>query len=141
MEDRASRVDVAVVGGGLGGLAAAAYAARGGRERRAVREGVGARRPGDDHAAGRVPLQPRPACALCRRPRQRGRCASSACRSAARKPSASGAFAIARGAKHALPGGFLSLLTTGLFGLPAKLETARLLAGFGAHRSERRWRA
>src|SRR4030095_14803040 len=47
------------------------------------------------------------------------------------KPSASGAFAVARGAKHALPGGFLSLVTTGLFGLPAKLETARLLGSIG----------
>src|SRR4030095_5511913 len=47
------------------------------------------------------------------------------------KPSASGAFAGARGAQHALPGGFLSLVTTGLFGLPAKLETARLLGSFG----------
>jgi phytoene dehydrogenase-like protein len=47
------------------------------------------------------------------------------------QPSATGGYAIDRGAKHALPGGFLSLVTTGLFGLAAKLETARLLAGFG----------
>jgi phytoene dehydrogenase-like protein len=46
-------------------------------------------------------------------------------------PSASGGYAIDRGAKHALPGGFLSLLTTGLFGLAAKLETARLLSTLG----------
>ncbi|MFN8640874.1 MAG: hypothetical protein U0802_04140 [Candidatus Binatia bacterium] len=50
---------------------------------------------------------------------------------AGRKPSASGGYAVARGAAHALPGGFLSLLTTGLFGVSAKLETARLLGGLG----------
>src|SRR5262249_36464830 len=44
-------------------------------------------------------------------------------------PGASGACALDRGAVHALPGGFVSLLTTGLFGLSAKLETGRLLGG------------
>ncbi len=39
-----------------------------------------------------------------------------------------GAFAIDNGAKHTLPGGFVSLLTTGLLNLPAKLEAAKLLA-------------
>jgi phytoene dehydrogenase-like protein len=48
-----------------------------------------------------------------------------------RAPNASGGYAIDGGAKHALPGGFLSLLTTGLFGLSAKLETGRLLAALG----------
>lgn len=46
-------------------------------------------------------------------------------------PPVSGAFALDRGGTHALPGGLVSLLTTGLFGLGAKLETARLLAGLG----------
>lgn len=46
-------------------------------------------------------------------------------------PPVSGAFALDRGRKHALPGGLVSLLTTGLFGVGAKLETARLLAGLG----------
>jgi phytoene dehydrogenase-like protein len=45
-------------------------------------------------------------------------------------PRASGGCALDRGAAHALPGGFVSLLTTGLFGLSAKLETGRLLGGF-----------
>jgi protoporphyrinogen oxidase len=39
-----------------------------------------------------------------------------------------GAFAIDGGAKHTMPGGFVSLLTTGLLSLPAKLEAAKLLA-------------
>src|SRR5581483_4753440 len=41
--------------------------------------------------------------------------------------SASGGFALRARRRHALPGGLVSLLTTGLFPLPAKLETARLL--------------
>ena len=46
------------------------------------------------------------------------------------KPAVSG-FVLDRGAKHTLPGGLVSLLTTRLFGLGDKLETARLLAGLG----------
>jgi len=46
-------------------------------------------------------------------------------------PSASGGYAVAGGVKHTLPGGLVSLLTTGLLRLPAKLETARLLASLG----------
>ncbi|MEW6299592.1 MAG: NAD(P)/FAD-dependent oxidoreductase [Thermodesulfobacteriota bacterium] len=43
------------------------------------------------------------------------------------RPGATGAFALAHGEKHALPGGLVSLLSTGLFGLAGKLETAHLL--------------
>jgi phytoene dehydrogenase-like protein len=43
-------------------------------------------------------------------------------------PSPSGGFAIAGGRAHTLPGGPVSLLTTGLFGLAAKLEFGRTLA-------------
>ena len=46
-------------------------------------------------------------------------------------PSVSGAFAIKDGAKHTFPAGVVSLLTTSLFGLSAKLEAARLLASIG----------
>src|SRR3989454_1006468 len=48
-----------------------------------------------------------------------------------RVPSVSGAFAIKDGAKHTFPAGAVSLLTTGLFGLSAKLEAARMLASIG----------
>ena len=44
-------------------------------------------------------------------------------------PKPSGAYALDRSVAHALPGGFVSLLTTGLFGLAAKLEAGRFLAG------------
>ncbi|HEY9231826.1 MAG TPA: FAD-dependent oxidoreductase, partial [Blastocatellia bacterium] len=46
----------------------------------------------------------------------------------ARMPEVSGAFAIKDGAKHTFPSGITSLLTTGLFGLSAKLEAMRWLA-------------
>src|SRR6185369_2429045 len=48
-----------------------------------------------------------------------------------RVPSVSGAFAIRDGAKHTFPAGAVSLLTTSLFGLAAKLEAARMLASIG----------
>jgi phytoene dehydrogenase-like protein len=41
-----------------------------------------------------------------------------------------GAFAIDNGRKHTLPGGAVSLLTTSLLNLPAKMEAAKLLANF-----------
>ncbi|GIW42145.1 MAG: dehydrogenase [Candidatus Binatia bacterium] len=43
-------------------------------------------------------------------------------------PRVSGAYAFARGRLHTFPGGFLSLLTTGLFGPAEKLEAARILS-------------
>jgi phytoene dehydrogenase-like protein len=43
---------------------------------------------------------------------------------------ASGSYAIAHGVRHTLPAGFVSLLTTGLLPLAAKLETAKLLGNF-----------
>ena len=47
------------------------------------------------------------------------------------KPNASGGHAIYGGGKHALPGGFVSLLSTGLLGLGDKLELARVLPAIG----------
>jgi glycine/D-amino acid oxidase-like deaminating enzyme len=118
---------VVIVGGGLSGLAAAVQLGRmgvptvlfddageiGGRARTDRREGfhmnVGPHRLYERGAAVRglralgVPVD-----------------------SAARGPS--GGFAIWRGEKHTLPVGYCSLLTTGLIGLSAKREIARLLA-------------
>ena len=48
-----------------------------------------------------------------------------------RVPAVSGAFAVKNGVKHTFPAGAVSLLTTSLFGLSAKLEAARLLASIG----------
>jgi phytoene dehydrogenase-like protein len=48
-----------------------------------------------------------------------------------RVPSVSGGFAVRDDVKHTFPAGTMSLLTTTLFGLSAKLEAARLLASIG----------
>jgi phytoene dehydrogenase-like protein len=129
MEDR-KNTDVTVVGGGLAGLAAAAYMARGGQSVVLYEKAsqLGGRAATTVMEPFHFNLGPHALYA--------GGHGIAILREMGvpfngTKPSASGAFAYARGAKHALPGGFLSLVTTGLFGLPAKLETARLLAGFG----------
>jgi phytoene dehydrogenase-like protein len=57
-------------------------------------------------------------------------------------PSASGGYVIACGRKHTFPVRVLSLLTTSLFGLPARLKAARLLATVGkieAQSSVQQW--
>src|SRR5581483_4572562 len=47
-------------------------------------------------------------------------------------PGANGGFALHHGERHTLPTGFASLLTTGVLGLPAKFEFARLLSTIGS---------
>ena len=130
MEERTNLTDVAVVGGGLGGLATATYAARAGRSVILYEKAsaLGGRAVTTQLGELRVNLGPHALYA--------GSHGIAVLRElgvpfTGGKPSPSGAFALADGTKHALPGGFLSLLTTGLFGLSAKLETARLLGGFG----------
>lgn len=123
-----NRVDVAVVGGGVGGLAAAALLAGAGKSVRLFEKAprLGGRAITQDVGGFRFNLGPH---ALYR--------AGSGLRVLRRLgieprggvPGVSGGFALRGGARHALPGGFLSLVSTGLFGLAAKLETARLLAG------------
>lgn len=130
MHDRQMTADVVIIGGGLAGLAAAAYAARGGRSVTLCERAPAAGGRAATSAEGEVLFNLGPHALYA------GHCAEAVLRELGvsyrgHKPSPSGAFGIARGAKHALPGGLVSLLTTGLFGLPAKLETARLLAGFG----------
>jgi phytoene dehydrogenase-like protein len=44
------------------------------------------------------------------------------------QPKASGGYGVYKGTKQTLPGGFLSLVSTGLFGLSGKMELARILS-------------
>lgn len=130
MENQKLTADVAVVGGGLGGLAAAAYAARAGLSVVLCEKAAASGGRAMTTALGEVRFNLGPHALYMAGP------GSAVLRElgvefSGRKPVASGAYAVHCGAKHALPGGFVSLLTTGLFGLPAKLETARLLASFG----------
>src|SRR5260221_7877061 len=130
MEDRTKMTDVAVVGGGLGGLAAATYAARGGSSVVLCEKAsaLGGRAVTTQVGEFRFNLGPHALYA--------GQHGIAVLRElgvpfSGAKPSPSGAFAVANGPKDALPGGFLSLLATSLLSLPAKLETARLLGSFG----------
>ena len=134
--DQGQTRDVAVVGGGLAGLAAAALLARRGHpvvlfERTATLGGRAV-----THAAGgfRLNLGPH---ALYRRGPGAAVLDTLGVRYTGGVPDASGGLALDGGAAHALPGGLVSLLTTGLFGPVAKLETARLLGGFQRLDAER----
>jgi phytoene dehydrogenase-like protein len=122
--------DVIVIGGGLGGLTVATMVARGGR-RVVLFEKSGT-------LGGRAATQTKngfsfnmgPHALYCRGHgarvlRELGVPFSG------KSPSASAGYAVARGRKHTLPAGFLSLLSTGLFSLSAKLEVARLLGSIG----------
>ena len=115
--------DIAVIGGGLAGLTAAATAARGGASHPGPR-GPPAGRTCPDHRARRVPLEPRRACPLprrprCGRPRLRRR-DPVRCR---RRRSAR--YLGARGGDlHRLPTGPGSLLRTSLLGARSKARLA-----------------
>lgn len=126
----APSVDCAVIGGGLAGLAAAALVARTG-----ARVVLFERAP---EPGGRATTSVEHGFHLNLGPHAlyRGGPAETVLRALdvavdGGVPPVSGAFAIAGGRTHALPGGLVSLLTTGLFGVGAKLETARLLGGLG----------
>ncbi len=125
--DHAEVVDVAVVGGGLSGLVTAALLARGGASVRLFEKAstLGGRASTQRDAGVRFNLGPHavylagPAYAILRglgvEPR-------------GGVPRIGGSFALHRGQLETLPGGFFSLLTTGLLGLSAKMEIGRLLA-------------
>jgi phytoene dehydrogenase-like protein len=126
MTQKLEPMDVAVVGGGLAGLAAAALLGRAGRrvtvfERSST---IGGRAVTHRENGFQLNLGPH---AL-----YKGGPAEDVLRELGvsykgRKPTASGAVGFCNGQAHALPGGFFSLLTTSLFGVSAKIETARLL--------------
>ncbi|HUI26375.1 MAG TPA: FAD-dependent oxidoreductase [Candidatus Kryptonia bacterium] len=118
--------EAVVVGGGLGGLAAAIYLARAGRSVTLFEKSraLGGRAATQVENGFHFNLGPH---ALYR---------SGAGVKVLRElnvsfsggvPTVAGSYAIAGGKRHTLPGGFVSLLTTSLFGIVGKLETARLL--------------
>lgn len=126
MAERTGRTPVVVVGGGLAGLAAAAVLGRAGRrvvlcERAHTPGGRATTHVERGYAwnlGAHALYRSGPGMALLRglgiTPR-------------GGIPSQSGGFAYTRGRLETLPTGPVSLLTTGLLRLPAKLEVARLL--------------
>ncbi len=128
MTEETSGLDVAIVGGGLGGLTAAALLARQGR-RVAVFEkaprlgGRGATQVESGYSFNLGPHALYRAGDAIRILRSLG------IEPRGGMPSQVGGFAVRQGRKHALPAGFLSLLSTDLLGVAGKIDAARALAG------------
>lgn len=123
----ADATDLVVIGGGLAGLSAAAVAGRAGRrvtvlEKAGDLGGRAATRELEGFAFNIGPHALYASGAAMRVFRELG------IEPRGKRPPTAGAHAIRRGVKHALPGGFFSLLSTGLLTLPGKLELARLLS-------------
>jgi phytoene dehydrogenase-like protein len=120
---------IVVVGAGLAGLATAAFLARAGRPVTMLERAAEPGGRAQTTAAGPYQMNLGPH-ALYRGCAGEDVLAELDVAYRGGMPAVSGAFAFDRGRLHALPGGFVSLLTTGLFGITAKIETAGLLAGF-----------
>ena len=118
--------DVAIIGGGLAGLAAAAYLARAGKSVTLFEKAreLGGRATTHTKGGFRFNLAPH---ALYRGGRAAKVLKELGISFSGGVPNASNGYAIFQGKKHTLLGGFVSLLTTGLFGLSAKFELAQLL--------------
>jgi len=127
MDRNETRDDVVVIGGGVAGLAAATFIARGGRTVRLFEQShsLGGRAQTKQQDGFYLNLGPH---ALYRGGRGIEVLRQLGIEPRGRVPSVSGAFAIKDGARHTFPAGTVSLLTTSLFGLSAKLEAARFLA-------------
>src|SRR6266540_2679361 len=122
-----ARQDVIVIGGGLAGLAAAIFVARQGKRVRLVEQsGALGGRARTTHKDGFY-FNTGPH-ALYRGGRGIEILRELGVEPRGSVPLPSGAYAIKGGVKHAFPTGVVSMLTTGLFGLSAKIEAARFLA-------------
>lgn len=122
--------DVLVIGGGVAGLAAAALIARNGSSVRLFEQShaLGGRAQTKKQDGFFLNLGPH---ALYRGGRGIEVLRELGVEPRGKVPSVSGAFAVKDGVKHTFPAGAVSLLTTSLFGLSAKLEAARFLASIG----------
>jgi len=122
--------DVAIIGGGVAGLAAATLIARSGKTVRLFEQShsLGGRAQTKQQDGFHLNIGPH---ALYRGGRGIEVLRELGVEPRGRVPSVSGAFAVKDGVKHTFPAGAVSLLTTSLFGLSAKLEAARFLAAIG----------
>ena len=122
--------DVVVVGGGISGLAASIFLARGGCSVNILEQSsqLGGRARTRSHEGFFLNIGPH---AVYRSGAGFKILKELGVEPQGAMPAVSGGFAIKGGVKHTFPAGLVSLLTTGLFRLPAKLETARLLGSIG----------
>ncbi len=127
MKRTQAQVDIAIVGGGIGGLATAALLNEAGRSVVVLEKSprFGGRGGTQSEAGYQFNLGPH---ALYRTGAGMRVLDKLGVNVPGGVPSASGGFAVRAGKTHTLPGGFISLLTTDLLGVAGKLETARLLA-------------
>ncbi len=127
MEAIMSKTDTAIIGGGLAGLTAAAYLARAGRPVTILEKSssLGGRARTKDNHGFAFNLGPH---ALYRKGAGVQILRDLGVEFSGKIAGTDGAFAIASGRKHTMPGGAVSLLTTSLLNLPAKMEAAKLLA-------------
>jgi phytoene dehydrogenase-like protein len=121
--------DVVVIGGGLAGLTAAAFAGRSGAAVTLLErtEELGGRATTHEEKGFRFNVGPHALYDGGPAARAFGELGVSF---TGRRPAPSGGLAYDRGSLHALPGGFISLLTTDLVSLSGKLELARVLGSF-----------
>ena len=127
--------DALIIGGGVAGLAAAAFIARQGKRVKLFEQShaLGGRARTKTQDGFHFNIGPH---ALYRGGRGINVLRELGVTPSGHVPAVSGAFAIKNNQKHTFPSGITSLLTTGLFGLPAKLEAMRWLASlakFDAH--------
>ncbi|HEX5735764.1 MAG TPA: FAD-dependent oxidoreductase [Blastocatellia bacterium] len=127
MQSNEQNPDVIIIGGGLAGLAAATMLARSGRSVRLFEQSatLGGRARTKEQGGFYLNLGPH---ALYRSGQANKILRELGVEPGGRVPSVSGAYAVRRGVKHTFPAGLVSMLTTSLFGLSAKLEAARMLA-------------
>ncbi|HEU4391869.1 MAG TPA: NAD(P)/FAD-dependent oxidoreductase, partial [Blastocatellia bacterium] len=123
---RESSRDVIIVGGGLAGLASAAFLSRAGRRVLLLERAhaLGGRAQTKSQDGFSLNLGPH---ALYRGGRGIEVLRELGINPAGGVPSTSGAYAIREGVRRTFPAGTLSLLTTGLFDLPSKFEAARFI--------------
>ncbi|HEY4121244.1 MAG TPA: FAD-dependent oxidoreductase [Byssovorax sp.] len=121
------RSEVIVIGGGLGGLATAAFLARGGRRVRVLEKAthVGGRAQSRVERGFVMNIGPH---ALYKAGPAEAALAELGVAFSGGEPPTSGGYALFEGRARTLPMGPLSLLTTGLLPLGGKLELGRLLA-------------